>query len=228
MTFEIPLTTPILYNYFELTDTNNFNVDISELRLKADVNATLGDLMSDVKADKTVTWTLDDGDNADGLRPATVTLKALNGDTVIKAEEVDITSGTHTFQGLPKYDAAGVEITYTFTAVAEHYATSVADTAITLTHTPATSICYYDNDFETDTKVGNAISDQYGNVFTTTGGAFNILDEGCLELNGDAVKSTDGGIGNLPSVVNISFRIRRTADAAMPKDLRIRSNSVNN
>lgn len=240
-TYEVPLTTPILYDYFELYGISDYGIDISELRLKADVNATFGDAMADVKLNKEITWTVDDGNNADGLRPGKITLQALNGETVVQEANVDVTqatSGAYTFENLPKYDDDGIEITYTFTAVAEHYVSSVDETgtAITLTHTPAVDTILYTQDF-TDAEITR--SGSYDRIASThdTESLFRVkYATGTLAFAEETVDnatnryvalSNTGTNGFTISkyaapLMEVSFKVRVAEDAAFADILRIR------
>ena len=83
------------------------------------------------------TW--EDNNNQDGIRPASITVRLMNGDTVVATKTVSEADGwAYSFTDLPKYEA-GVEIEY---AVEEEavagYTASISGYNITNKHTPAT------------------------------------------------------------------------------------------
>ena len=220
----IALSAPILNTNIRFQ--NRDTVNISELRLKADVNAKFGDVLKDEKVDKTVTWTWEDGNNADKLQPKEIKVevykKVGEAEDYVTEATVAASLGTYTFKGLPAYDADGKEITYTFKTKVDHYKTTVNGEEITLIHTPQEITYYYNNDFNnteltgggtttniqiTDATSGNALVDQLG-VFvtqedTTTGNKY-------LELKGGGSSSV-AYIGNLGTSYSISFKVRLKA-----------------
>ncbi|MBE6117176.1 MAG: Cna B-type domain-containing protein [Erysipelotrichaceae bacterium] len=96
--------------------------------------------------DVTVTKVWDDGDDADGFRPTTLSLTLNNVPEGVTAADPDIVksgnSWTYTWTGLPDTDAAGEPITYTVSenTVPREYtvdtATVAAGETITNTHVP--------------------------------------------------------------------------------------------
>ncbi len=81
------------------------------------------------------TW--NDNNDQDGKRPASITIKLMNGETVVATKTVTAADGwAWEFTNLPKY-AAGVVINYTIAEEAvEGYTSSVNGYNVTNTHTP--------------------------------------------------------------------------------------------
>ncbi|HJE18919.1 MAG TPA: Cna B-type domain-containing protein [Aliicoccus persicus] len=130
----------------------------------------------------------DDADNQDGVRPDSVTVNLLNGNSIEESVELNAENEwEHTFTDLPVYDN-GNEINYTITENSvEDYSTSIGSTetdegisyTVTNTHTPGETSA-------TVTKVWNDRNNQDGNRPDSV--VVQLLADG--EAFGEAVEVT--------------------------------------
>ena len=114
-------------------DTTEYNVTVSYGKV------TSSDIPGDgiintrikTKVEGKKVWV--DGNNVSKTRPESITVKLMNGETVVKTQEVTADSAdadgnwTYSFINLPKYDMDGTEITYTVKEEAVEGYTSTVD-----------------------------------------------------------------------------------------------------
>ena len=229
--------TPILGTRFVIFGMSAF--DISNLKFYTDVNTNFNNVLQDLKTSKTVTWTFDDMNNDDGLRPEWITLIARNGGKEASRVDVRAEQGSYTFN-LPRFDANG-EATYTFEAVAEHYTCVPGDgeNALVLSHTPAITY-FYNNDFENFDMSGEVPGwlRKNGYALDNNGRQLQDMLGYCYVREEAGNKYLDiGGSGNvvyaqyasetkpISGAVKISFRVRLAAALPANTNLHFRTNS---
>ena len=114
-------------------DTTEYNVTVSYGKV------TSSDIPGDgiintrikTKVEGKKVWV--DGNNVSKTRPESITVKLMNGEAVVKTQEVTADSAdadgnwTYSFTNLPKYDTDGTEITYTVKEEAVEGYTSTVD-----------------------------------------------------------------------------------------------------
>lgn len=224
-------TTAIRNSYFNIY-ADAMQLNVADMKMYVDVNATFGDALQDQKVEKTVTWTWDDSNNADKLRPSMVKVAAYNGETKVNEAEVNAAAGTYTFGNLPKYDANGNEIVYTFDATVEHYVVVKNGDALTFKHTPFTITYYYNNEFEntnlTASGASTNILDANDKAFTDQAGAFLTHTEDgntFVEMRYTGSGTPRAHVLSVNSTFVIKFRVRLlNADSSVASYLRLRTN----
>ena len=148
-----PLVTPVRYDTAELRkvttesstgEDNNATISEDKWTDTVKVENVYGPLTVDITVYKV--W--DDDQDADGIRPDTVTLELLadGEETEYSAEVSEETGWEYTFTGLPQYSEPDKEIVYTVNEpyVPEGYSASYDGLTVTNTHRPAHDVSYRD------------------------------------------------------------------------------------
>lgn len=192
---------------------------IEYVKVYTDAGLTVGEFLKDMKVNKTVTWTWDDSDDNDLLRPETITVGVYNGSTKVAEQEVSAAGGTCTFENLPEYNADGTQIAYTASTEVAGYTVSGDGLDMTLSHTPVIT-WNYNNDFEgTGKEVNRTGSNENCFFYDAAGRGLNNYkhecdiyteDDGnkCLEFVNVAEKNAELRRTMTSTSVIVSFRIR--------------------
>ena len=138
----------VVYNAIEDPDSAK-NYIHGELTMGTDGNYTITNKLETTNLNGAKTW--DDGEDQDGIRPTSITVHVVDASGAAVGDPITVTPKeghwTWTVSGLPKLDANGQEIAYSFTEdpitynnnkIKEGYTFSIDGTTIINTHTPET------------------------------------------------------------------------------------------
>ena len=237
----------VVYNATEGTDAPK-NYTAGQLALGADGNFTITNKLETTTLNGAKTW--DDGDDKDGIRPASITMHIVDGSGKTVGDPITVTPDadghwTWSVSGLPKLDENGQEIQYSFTEdeitytndnIKNGYTSTIEGNTITYTVQEPTIADYVSevsagtqvSTYEYPTNISDASPDQdetTSNLVNVPGGSNWHIQPG---LTTDHIEATEVVFGTL-SVANATIKEYYANGAPVPNSERVFwKNSGNN